>query len=100
MPDASHWRTKPLVALAAALRGFSIDGSTTVDVPISSGSIWIRVSRLLISLQREAPPFRTEFNRVTANLDHGEALNRISLMSKGERSTIDLDEGKAPVRFG
>ena len=67
---------------------------------MSCGSIQIRVRRLLISLQREAPPFCIEFNGVTANLDHGEARHCISFVSEGERSAVDLDEGKAPVRFG
>ena len=57
-------------------------------------------SVLLLSLQRETLPFCTEFNRVMANLDHGEARNRVSFMSEGERSAVDLDEGNASVRVG
>ena len=75
------------------------------DLPESAASlsIFYRLSReaevpvLLLDLQGETTPFRVQFDRVMADLDHRVALNGISFMREGEWSTVDLDEGQASV---
>jgi len=45
-------------------------------------------------------PFPVQFDRVAANLDYSVAGNGIPFMGEGEWSAVDLNESKAPVRFG